>query len=133
MRMLLGVASPLCGGMRVSFTQLAVASNYLCRRALCRQSSVFQEKHAVAKPLDHVEGMGDYHNGATFVVEGHHPLERLFLERSISHRKDFIDEQNVGVTSVAMANPSRVNIPLEYCLIGVSMNSSSSAKATISS
>lgn len=59
---------------------------------------MFQEKNAVAKPLNHAEVMGDYHNRATFVVEGHHPLERLFLERGISYRKDFIDQQNVGVT-----------------------------------
>jgi hypothetical protein len=45
---------------------------------------VFQEKYAGAEPFDHAEVMRDYHNRATFVVEGHHPLERLFLERGIS-------------------------------------------------
>ena len=57
----------------------------------------------------------------------------LGLEQDVPDRERFVDEKYIRVGVCSDREPKRTYIPDEYCLTGLSMNSSNPAKSTMAS
>jgi len=95
------------------------------------QFSFVEQKNSAANLLDGMEVMRNKYRGRSTLDQVKHGLFRFSLKFLVPHRKNLIDHQNLRSVWIATEKASLRYIPLEYVLIGRSINLSIPEKSMI--